>query len=469
MATFNPAAEALFGYKRHEVIGKKVNILMTESDSDSHDNYLSNYLGGRPAQIIGVGREVIAKRSDGSTFPADLSISEMHVAGERMFTGIIRDITQRKKDQQLKREFIATVSHELRTPLTSIRGALGLIIGKFDGQFPAQGKKMLTMALRNCERLTLLINDILDIEKLQSEQMSLNLTETNLNSIIRRSIEDNEGYAKHHEVTLCYLPGPTGAFVNADPGRLQQVMANLLSNAIKYSEKGENVTISLRRQNDFYRVDVCDNGTGIPTEFHDRIFERFSQADSSDTRKRGGTGLGLAISRTIIENHRGEINFFSTVGQGSTFFFTLPVYAAETATLPTNIPVVQSEDKKPSERYQALYIDADNALFHDINKALSGFCNMVYAPSIEAAKAALSNQTFDLIMMDWQLNGQDIPAFLYEDRVSQTNIILLSNDPPDFFLPEHISTMHQKSQLNINALKSEVRLILKNRNIREAM
>ncbi|WP_232313512.1 sensor histidine kinase [Enterovibrio coralii] len=211
IATFNPAAETLFGYRESEIIGQKVNVLMTQLDASAHDNYLHNYLSGQPAQIIGIGREVLAKRRDGTEFPVDLSISEMHVSGKRMFTGIIRDITQRKKDEQLKSEFVATVSHELRTPLTSIRGALGIVLGKFEGQLPDKGQKMLTMALRNCERLTTLINDILDIEKLESEQLSLNMEELNLDAIIRRSIEDNEGFAKHHGVSLCYLPGPQEA------------------------------------------------------------------------------------------------------------------------------------------------------------------------------------------------------------------------------------------------------------------
>ncbi|MDD1784102.1 PAS domain S-box protein [Enterovibrio sp. ZSDZ35] len=468
IVTFNPAAETLFGYKEHEVIGKNVKILMTSKDSHAHDTYLTNYLNGKPAQIIGIGREVVAQRADGSTFPADLSISEMHVSGERMFTGIIRDITLRKKDEQLKNEFVATVSHELRTPLTSIRGALGLVLGKFDGQLPAKSKTMLSMALRNCERLTTLINDILDIEKLESEQMSLELVETNLDNIIRRSIEDNEGFANHHGVSLCYLPSPTGAFVYADSGRLQQVMANLLSNAIKYSDRGSSVTISLRRQDDSYRVDVCDEGTGISPEFHARIFERFSQADSSDTRKRGGTGLGLAISRTIIESHHGEIDFFSTVGKGSTFFFKLPIPSKNLSTL-GHTEHTGSTFKKETPLYQVLVIDADKSVFNEIKEPLSEFCKLLFVSSKGAAKIALHNQNFDLIIMDWVLKGDDISGLLDENIFSNTHVILLGDNLPNFRLPACVAATHQKSQLNTNALKSEVRLILKIRNTREAM
>lgn len=152
----------------------------------------------------------------------------------------------------------------MRTPLTSIRGALGLILGKFGDELSEKNKKMLTLALRNSERLTLLINDILDIEKLESGQLTLTFTRVNLDTIVRRSIEDNESYARQHNVDLVLDSQVQEAFVNADSIRLQQVMANLLSNAIKYSRPGEAVTVSLKHLANGYRVEVIDVGTGIP-------------------------------------------------------------------------------------------------------------------------------------------------------------------------------------------------------------
>ncbi|WP_232313518.1 sensor histidine kinase [Enterovibrio coralii] len=243
-------------------------------------------------------------------------------------------------------------------------------------------------------------------------------------------------------------------------------MANLISNAIKYSESGGSVTLSLRRQHDFYRVDVSDEGTGIPPEFHSRIFERFSQADSSDTRRRGGTGLGLAISRSIIESHQGEIDFFSTLGQGSTFYFKLPV------SMPMENPApapLSAKGHTPSSKYQVLYIDGEKSLFYDINNHLSDFCKLLYVSSKGAASLALNNQAFDLVIMDWQLKGEDISPLIGTTIDAPTKVIILGNEMPDFRPPNCVAATHLKSRLNISALKSEVRLILKNRNTREAM
>ncbi len=166
--TANPATASIFGYEIEEMLGRNVNMLMPEPYHNAHDDYLHNYLTTGDKKVIGIGREVTGQRKDGSTFPMELAVSEMDVNGERMFTGIVRDITERKRLERLKSEFVSTVSHELRTPLTSIRGALGLVLGKSAGELPDKARQMLEMAERNSERLTLLINDILDLEKIES-------------------------------------------------------------------------------------------------------------------------------------------------------------------------------------------------------------------------------------------------------------------------------------------------------------
>ncbi|NGN97706.1 PAS domain S-box protein [Grimontia sp. S25] len=460
IATFNPAAEGLFGYRAEEVIGHKVNMLMPENFASQHDTYLNNYLSGKRAKVIGVGREVTAKRKDGNIFPAELSVSEMQVSGNKMFTGVVRDITQRKKGEALKSKFVATVSHELRTPLTSIRGALGLILGKFTDELPPKTHKMLTLALRNCERLTLLINDILDIEKLESDQMVYTFHRNNLYSIITRSLEDNEGYARQHKVSLAFHADIENAYINADSTRLQQVMANLLSNAIKYSSAESTVTVSLSLQGKAYRVEVTDTGAGIPAEFHQQIFERFSQADSSDTRQVGGTGLGLAITKSIIEAHKGNIDFFSTLGEGSTFFFTLPSDSAQ----PNN----QRRQSGRLPAFQILFVGSDDQLIGDLRNQFYPECEISTAESVSRANLALGQQPFELALVEYPFPE---PLDKLMDQLSRRHIpvVLLTHGEQDVPDLDIVIAAHSIDTLNINSLKSELRLILKKRFPREAM
>lgn len=461
IATFNPAAEGLFGYTASEVIGEKVNILMPHNYSSQHDQFLTNYLSGKPAKVIGIGREITARRKNGTVFPAELAVSEMRINGKRMFTGVIRDITERKKDEAVKNEFVATVSHELRTPLTSIRGALGLILGKFGDELSEKNKKMLTLALRNSERLTLLINDILDIEKLESGQLTLTFTRINLDTIVRRSIEDNESYASQHNVDLVLDSQVQEAFVNADSIRLQQVMANLLSNAIKYSRPGEAVTVSLKHLSNGYRVEVIDVGTGIPPEYHEKIFERFSQADSSDTRRVGGTGLGLAISKAIVEGHQGTLEFFSELGKGSTFYFTLPSESASGG-WQDDSPALQVSG------YQILYFGSNEKILSQFRQSFSSICDVSHAGDLPQALLATSKQPFNLLVLEWPVKADEREVIKIFNK-QPVPIVLLSHGDKPFPHPERVIAICNQSKCNMTRLKSELRLILKNTFPREVM
>lgn len=239
---------------------------------------------------------------------------------------VLRDISERTRNERLKNEFVSTVSHELRTPLTSISGALALISGQALGEVPAPMRGMLEIARSNTERLSSLINDLLDIEKLLAGQMRFDLQSVELAGLLRRAVHDNEGYGKQYGVALVLMPGDVGrvARVRVDPGRFLQIMANLLSNAIKFSPAGESVRNACEERDSFWRVQVEDRGPGIPDSFRERIFQKFSQADSSDTRQKGGTGLGLAITRALVEQMGGRIGFDSVVGQGTRFFVEFP-------------------------------------------------------------------------------------------------------------------------------------------------
>lgn len=323
--SFNSAAEHLFGYKSAEIIGSNVNRLMPQPYAAEHDGYLAHFHETREARVIGIGREVVGKRQDGTVFPMDLAVSEMQQPGQTLFVGIVRDITERKRVDQMKVEFVATVSHELRTPLTSISGALGLICGGRLGPVSEQAKTMLDIAYRNSQRLTLFINDLLDMEKLAAGKMRFNEETVALMPLVEQSIESTRAYAQQYQVNLLLVSRLEGVKVTVDGIRLQQVLSNFLSNAAKFSPKGGQIEIKVDQVESLVRVSVQDHGPGIPADFIHRIFHKFSQADSSNTRHIGGTGLGLAISKELIERMNGTIGFSSVPGSGACFYFDLPI------------------------------------------------------------------------------------------------------------------------------------------------
>jgi signal transduction histidine kinase len=244
--------------------------------------------------------------------------------------GAASDVTERKNTEQRRvaDQFISIVSHELRTPLTSIRGALGLILGTLAGELSEKMKTLLEIAQGNSERLMRLINDILDIDKIASGQMQFALRAADLSLLIRNTVHSFEAYAHKLDVRVEIESPEVGILALVDEDRFAQVLFNLLSNAVKFSPAGGTVKVSTRPSGQSVRVSVQDFGPGIPLEFRSRIFQRFSQADASSTRKVGGAGLGLHISRQIVEGMGGQLGFESEVGQGTTFWVQLPVPSA---------------------------------------------------------------------------------------------------------------------------------------------
>jgi len=412
--SFNPAAEQMFGYAADEVIGNNIKLLMPEPYRSAHDGYLKAYKETGEAHVLGIGREVEAQRKDGSVFPADLAIGEMWFGDQRMYSGIIRDITERRRVEKMKNEFISTVSHELRTPLTSIRGSLGLITGGAVGELPEQASNMLDIASNNTERLLLLINDILDIQKIESGQMSFKFQNIKLMPLIEKALADNIGYAEQHGVSF-EISQDLEARIFADPDRLGQVMSNLLSNAAKFSPDGETIEVSVAHHQDRVRISVSDHGPGIPESFHSKLFEKFTQSDSSDTRQKGGTGLGLNITRAIVEKHGGHISFVTKEGIGTTFFVDLPTLTTDATD--TDSPRNLAENDSAS----ILIVEDDPDIAALMQRILTeaGF-NSDIAKDAEYARYLLEekNGQYKVITLDLNLPGENGISFLDKLRRS---------------------------------------------------
>jgi PAS domain S-box-containing protein len=262
---------------------------------------------------------------DGSVYPANIQGIRINPTfGEPLVWILVEDISERKKVDRMKNEFISTVSHELRTPLTSLAGSLGLIASGAMGPIPEQQQSLIEIAARNSEQLKLLINDLLDMEKLVAGRLDMEIIDQVLSPLVQDALEQLETYAVEREVSLRLSDHSGGALAPVDARRFRQALNNLLSNAIKFSPQGSQVDVEIAEISDGLRVSVSDQGPGIPEHFRARLFEKFAQADSSDTRGRGGTGLGLAITRAIMEGMGGNVGFESEEGRGSVFWLTLP-------------------------------------------------------------------------------------------------------------------------------------------------
>lgn len=266
--------------------------------------------------------ELEAKRGN-EVFPVDLGFSRLTQQGKVRYVCLIRDITLQKHSEILTQEFVATVSHELRTPLTSIKGSLSLISNITSIHLPEKIKGLLNIALRNSDRLLMLVNDILDIQKIQLGTLNFNLRETDLVDIILQSIEVNESYAAPLQINFVFRKPEAPVWIMGDPDRLIQVMTNLLSNAVKFSPTGSVVDIVLEHTRTSATVKVVDYGYGIPENFRPRIFQKFAQANDAKHRSKG-TGLGLSITKALVERMGGDINFQSEEDKGSIFYFTFP-------------------------------------------------------------------------------------------------------------------------------------------------
>lgn len=332
---FNRAAEKLFGYVSEEVIGKNISMLMPSPDSERHDDYLARYLHGGKPRIIGIGREVTAKRKNGTLFPMDLAVSEMRVGGQRMFTGIVRDITERKHAETQRAQLIAelqstneelmnfayVVSHDLKAPLRAIGSLTDWLITDYREKLDADGQEHLRLLKSRVRRMDGLIDGILEYSRIGRVKENLTVVDTNI------TVKEALHLLAPPPHISVVVEGPLPV-ITADPTRIQQVFQNLLSNAIKYIDKPQGIIrISCQSHADMWQFSIADNGPGIEPRHHERIFQLFQTLAPRDRVE--STGVGLTLVKKIIELYGGRIWLESVPGQGTTFLFTLPRKAAK--------------------------------------------------------------------------------------------------------------------------------------------
>lgn len=337
----NDAFTRITEYTTEEAVGKTPGEILRGPDSDRAE---IARIDDAVAAGQGFRTEIISNSKSGNRHWVEIDVQPVGDKSGRLtnFIAVGSDITARKASEdelrtardraedasRAKSEFLSTVSHELRTPLTSISGALGLLRAGIAGDLAPKMKSMLDIAASNCARLMQIINDILDVQKIEAGKMDYRMGRVNLADLVQESVDANRTYGRDNGVTLLVGELAEDAVVRGDADRLMQVMANLISNAIKFSPAKGQVEIAVTQRPSAFRITVADHGTGIPEDFRGKIFQKFWQADSSDTRKQGGTGLGLAISKAIVEHHDGGISFESEVGRGTRFHVDLPIAAS---------------------------------------------------------------------------------------------------------------------------------------------
>lgn len=415
----NPAFTSVFDYQAEEVIGKTTAMFYpseAEFEAQGRERF---HLSAEEKRLP---YEQQYRRKNGELFFSETvgTLLKDQAGIPLVFFGHIRDISERKRLEKLKEEFISTVSHELRTPLTSIRGALGLLAAGVAGTLSEDATKLTRVAERNSERLIRLINDILDMEKVSSGSLEVTTVPCAAIELVEQAVDANRGYAEKHSVNL-HLEHPVDARIKVDPDRFEQVLSNLISNAVKFSPVGASVTVRMEQRVSDLRISVTDCGRGIPEAFKESVFERFRQADASDRREKAGTGLGLAISKALVELMDGRIDFDSAEGVGSCFWVELPLL--ETAVPDNNSSVARVlivEDDPLTARFLSTVIGGDGYtvdLAHDA----------------EEARAKLSEGQFDAVTIDPGLpdqNGLDLVQQLRDENSTVLPVLVVSSKSP---------------------------------------
>ncbi len=323
--SLNPRAEQMFACSSNQVKGRPLLELLPDNPAQKAMKTTNEFKRGEILNPSSrVSSDSNAKRLNGEEFSAEIAVSKFSNQQGKHFLVTVQDVTERQEMERLKREFVSMVSHDLRTPLTAVQGTLDLLDEDTYGEITEQGHKRVKVAGESIDRLINLINDLLDIEKMEAGKMRLEAKACSLKKIINQSVESVRTIAENAGVILEWKD-TVDNYVFADEDRVVQVLVNLLSNAVKFSAAAAIVKVETQENGNMISVSVIDQGRGIPAEYVNSLFERFKQVKASDGARKKGTGLGLAISRAIVESHGGKIQVTSEPGVGSTFSFTLPM------------------------------------------------------------------------------------------------------------------------------------------------
>lgn len=323
---WNSAAQRMFGRPRDKALGQPmVELIVPQRFRENVARAMRNFNETGRVDFLDRRLERVVINRDGAEIPVEVTIALAGTTEGTFFSAFLHDIAERKEIERMKNEFVSTVSHELRTPMTSIRASLSMLADGSAGELPPDTRVLIDIAYNSCERLVRLVNDVLDIEKIESGGMMFDMNPQPLLPIVKQAMDAVEGSALQYRVALRMQSETGDVQVTADQDRMIQVVVNLLSNAIKFSPPDATVTVTVGSDGEQATVSVADQGPGIPQEFRARIFQKFAQADSTDSRQKGGSGLGLSICKSIVEEHGGTIGFTSETGKGSTFSVHLPL------------------------------------------------------------------------------------------------------------------------------------------------
>ncbi|GAA6620039.1 PAS domain S-box protein [Scytonema sp. NUACC26] len=428
----NQAYAKIVGYQPQEILGTEWQQTIHPEDQEKVMMKYQRMLEHGKAEV-----EARGVRQDGSVFDMQVVMVKAWDRHENYkgYYCFVKDISHRREIERIKDEFVSVVSHELRTPLTSIRGSLGLIASGVLSTQPEKAQRMLDIAVNNTDRLIRLINDILDIERIESGKVTMTKQICDVTGLMQQSVEEIQSMADKAGVTLAM--SPILAKLWADPDRIVQTFTNLLSNAIKFSPQGSTISFSAKEEGSGEQsvhtpsilFTMRDRGRGIPADKIETIFGRFQQVDASDSRKKGGTGLGLAICRSIIQCHDGRIWAESTVGEGSTFYISLPLYREEE-------PIIPSVPLNNSDSPLILVCDDDPSVRIVMQTMLEqrGYQTICAASGQEAIEVAIKQQP-DAIFLNLMMPGmhgwETLGVLKQQPQTKDIPAIVLSGLMPD--------------------------------------
>ncbi len=452
----NPSISRMFDYPESAIVGQHNLMLMKHEYSLEESRSWLATVGEAGVDGAGKRQELTGRRADGTTFETEIAISRVESEGDgsARYIASIRDISDRKRAEQMKTEFVSTVSHELRTPLTSIGGSLGLVLGGATGPLEDKTRRLIGIAHDNCDRLIRLINDILDIEKIEWGKMEFDIRRMHVGPLVRRTIDAMAGFASKHDVRLVVSMPPWPQCIMGDPDRLDQLLTNLVSNAVKHSPPGGDVEIACTQQGGFARIEVLDRGSGVPQSFRERIFGKFAMADTSDSRTRGGTGLGLSIAREIATCHQGHIDFVDREGGGTVFYVDLPL-AKEHA-----IAKVEEDAGLPL----VLHLDDDADCLSVVASAFGGRARVVTAMTLRDARFIASKQPIDAAIVDIALGRETGLSFVEQLRGNDARLPIVLFTATDYAIHTHgADRLLVKSRVKVDDLVTAVLALVESR------